>query len=190
MSGGMNTTALRSRVGCIRSAGGGAGTVAGFRTIPGYPPSQSPVSVLPPQLIYQGTTMAGDWPLRDFVELGALDTAVPCARLRSRQVLWEWGLDGFSERVELLVSELMSNAIKASRSVDFILPVRLWLLSDKQRLVVLVWDANPGPPMRIDVSDEAESGRGLVLVEAVSDEWGSYPTPDMGGKVVWALVNK
>jgi hypothetical protein len=33
------------------------------------------------------------WPLRSYLELGALPTAVPCARLHARHLLWEWGLN-------------------------------------------------------------------------------------------------
>jgi hypothetical protein len=43
-------------------------------------------------------------PLRSYLELGALLTAVPCARLHARHVLWEWGLNGLAPDGELLVS--------------------------------------------------------------------------------------
>jgi anti-sigma regulatory factor (Ser/Thr protein kinase) len=66
--------------------------------------------------------MAGEWPLETFLELGALPTAVACARWHTKLVLREWGLTKFSERVELLVSELSTNAAKASQSPDRILP--------------------------------------------------------------------
>jgi hypothetical protein len=47
-----------------------------------------------------GTTLvaANIWPLRSSLELGALPTAVPCARLHARHLVWEWGLDGLVER--------------------------------------------------------------------------------------------
>ncbi len=35
--------------------------------------------------------MAEDWPLKSFLELGPLSTAVPCARLHTKQLLWEMG---------------------------------------------------------------------------------------------------
>ncbi len=131
--------------------------------------------------------MAAEWPLRDFIEFGALPGAVPCTRLHARQVLWEWGAAPLTNSAELVVSELMTNAVAASQFAGFVLPVRLWLLSDKTRVLILIWDSNPQPPVRAGSGDEAESGRGLVLVEAVSTRWGSYPTPGLGGKVVWAL---
>jgi len=36
--------------------------------------------------------------------------------------------------------------------------------------------------------DDAENGRGLLLFDAISDQWGRYPARDEVGKVVWALI--
>ncbi len=134
--------------------------------------------------------MAAEWPLHSFLELGALPGAVPCARLHARNVLWEWGLTHLSESVELLISELITNAIKASQSAERILPVCLSLLSDGQRVLIQVWDANPQPPVRVDANDDTESGRGLLLVETLSEQWDWYVPQDMGGKVVRSLVTR
>jgi anti-sigma regulatory factor (Ser/Thr protein kinase) len=132
--------------------------------------------------------LASEWPLRDFLELGALPGAVPCARLHARQLAWEWGLAGVADSVEIVVSELVTNAVCASQSTDLAAPVRLWLLSGKARIAVLVWDACPQPPVRMDADGDAENGRGLLLVEAISDHWGSSASQETGGKVVWAVV--
>ncbi len=105
----------------------------------------------------------------------------------SRQVLWEWHLAALAENTELLASELMTNAIAASRSAGSDSPIRLWLLSDAARILIVVWDASPHPPVRAHVGADAESGRGLLLVEMISDQWGSYASP-AGGKTVWALT--
>jgi hypothetical protein len=59
--------------------------------------------------------MAYQWRLRDFLEYGALPSAVPSARLHARQIAWEWGLSALGDNVELLVSELMTNGIAAAR---------------------------------------------------------------------------
>ncbi|MGH3159705.1 MAG: ATP-binding protein, partial [Streptosporangiaceae bacterium] len=57
------------------------------------------------------------------------------------------------------------------------------------QVLVLVWDASPQRPVRIDVDDDAESGRGLLLVATVSANWGSYSVLNGGhGKVTWALI--
>jgi anti-sigma regulatory factor (Ser/Thr protein kinase) len=131
--------------------------------------------------------MTAEWPVQDFLELGALPGAVPSARLHTREILWEWALDALSEQAEQVVTELTANAVAAARAMPQIPPVRLWLLTDKTHLLILVWDANPQPPALIQATEYAESGRGLLLVEAFSNQWGSYPTPETGGKVVWAL---
>ncbi len=136
---------------------------------------------------HQGTIMADEWPLHDSIEFGALPTAVGCARIRTKQLLWEWGAAELSERVEIIVSELTTNAFKASQAIDGKPPFRLSLMSDQRSVLVLVWDANPQPPMRLNGSPEDEGGRGLRLVESISDKWDWHSHPETGGKVVWAL---
>jgi len=135
---------------------------------------------------------ADPWPLQSHLELGALPTAVPCARLHARQMLWEWGLDGLSETAELLVSELVTNAVKATAGQDLPLPVRLRLSSDKDRLLIEVWDADPRPPILPGLEDDGtpsaaqEGGRGLFLVATLSHRWNWYAPPEWDGKVVWS----
>ncbi len=127
---------------------------------------------------------AASWPLRSHLELGALPSAVPCARLHARQVLWEWGLNALAEAVGLIVSELVTNGVQASKGMTGshcrgnwtpgVPPVRLWLCSNKQSVMVQVWDSNDRRPERKEVGLEAVGGRGLLLVEALSAEWGTY----------------
>jgi len=172
-----------------RAAGGGAGAVnrAGCQAVRDLGQDPAPVPILSSHQ-KRGVSMADDWPLRSYLELGALPGAVPCARLHARQVLWEWGITELGEQVELLTSELTTNAVRGSRALEPATPIRLWLLSDKAHVVILVWDGNPLPPVRAEVGEDAESGRGLVIVEAISEEWGWYPDGDLGGKWVWCRV--
>src|SRR5215831_1842123 len=88
----------------------------------------------------QEARMARKWPLRSFLELGAYPGAVTCARLHARAVLWEWGLSELREPAELIVSELVTNAVRASQLLGQFTPIRFWLMSDKDRLLILVWD--------------------------------------------------
>lgn len=151
--------------------------------------SDAPVStILPPRS--QGLSLASEWPLRTFLELGAFPSAVPCARLHARQVLWEWKLTHFGESVELLVSELLTNAVNASRALEPITPVRFWMLSDEASVLVIVWDGNSQPPVCVEADELDDHGRGLLLVEALSHQWNWYVPPELGGKVVSALVNE
>jgi anti-sigma regulatory factor (Ser/Thr protein kinase) len=133
------------------------------------------------------------WPLRTHLELGALPGAVPCTRLHTKLVLWEWGLGSLSEVAELLTSELVTNAVQATLGWTIPVPVRLRLSSDKACLLIEVWDADPRPPTPKALDADSfppldEGGRGLFLVAALSKRSGWYPVPDRGGKVVWAEV--
>ena len=186
--------------GTARTAGGGTSTAGGTAAVPGRRPRRDSTAVMvtPPQR--EGMRMAGDWLLQDYLELGALPGAVPCARLHARQLLWEWGLHRVSETVELLVSEIVTNAVRASQELVAdrfgsrrpaeIPTVRLWLSSDRATVLIQVWDADHRMPRRQGTEPEAESGRGLLLVEALSAEWGSYVPNGWRGKVVWASVNR
>lgn len=130
------------------------------------------------------------WPLRSYLELGALPTAVPCARLHARHLLWEWELNDLAADIELLVSELVTNAVKATAGQQQA-AIRLQLSSDNTRVRVEVWDADPQPPAPKDLTEDGtpdlheERGRGLFLVAALSSRWDWYPTRDPPGKVVW-----
>jgi anti-sigma regulatory factor (Ser/Thr protein kinase) len=125
-------------------------------------------------------------PLTSHLELGARPTAVPCARMITRQIVREWGLPDLVDTAELLVSELVTNAIRASRGL--LEPtVRLWLVSDRSTLVIRVWDGSGEmPAVCQDVGPDSDCGRGLLLVEALSKDWGTYHRGR--GKVVWVLI--
>lgn len=127
------------------------------------------------------------WPYRDCIELGPLPGAVPCARLHARLVLAEWGLSALGGQAEVVVSELVTNAVEASQSLAWPWPVRLWLLADSRRVLVAVWDASPQLPVRAVPSELAEGGRGLLLVDSLAAWWDVYRTPESGGKVVRAM---
>lgn len=141
----------------------------------------------------QGLLPDATWPLCTHLELGALPAAVPCARLHTKLVLWEWGLADLAEVAELLTSELMTNAVEATVGWTFPVVVRLRLSRDKGHLLIEVWDADPRPPepKALDADGTPpldEGGRGLFLVAALSKRWGWYPVREQGGKVVWAEV--
>src|ERR1700750_1291471 len=166
-------------------AGAGPAAVAGSWD---NPPAGRAALRIPPFITRPGRGVNDQWPLRDFLELGALVSAVPCARLHARQVLWEWGIGNLGDSAELLVTELVANAVRASREMARAGAVRLWLLSDSARILLLVWDASPQPLALMDVPDEAEHGRGLMRVESVSEQCGWSSRQDGHGKFVWAIA--
>jgi anti-sigma regulatory factor (Ser/Thr protein kinase) len=122
-----------------------------------------------------------------YLELAALDSAVPCARLHARNVAIEQGHADIAQTVELVTSELVTNAVRASAGLE--LPVvRLCVASDPPSVTVYVWDASPQMPVRRDASPDQESGRGLILVDALSEKWDCYR--EQTGKVTWARVSR
>jgi len=146
----------------------------------------------------QRALMASRWPGQSRLELWALPQAVPEARRHARRVLQEWGLAGLAETAGLLVSEIVTNAVQASAGPAGGRPdqagaggattLLFWLAGDGERVLIQVWDGCARRPQRRDAGTAAESGRGLLLVEALSAAWGSYVPGGWAGKVVWALV--
>lgn len=145
--------------------------------------------------------MVATWPLNDTLTLGALPTAVASARMHARAVVAEWPLDDIAEDISHVISELVTNAVRASTGADGrpkytatsgSLPVvHLRLQSDRRRVIVEVWDLSTALPVAKQPDPDAESGRGLLLVEALTERWGWEHIPNWPGKVVWAeLVSK
>jgi anti-sigma regulatory factor (Ser/Thr protein kinase) len=97
-------------------------------------------------------------------------------------MLSEWRLGYLAADAALLVTELMTNAVQASKRSGT--PVCLRLLADRDQVVIEVWDRNPGKPERRLASYEDEHGRGLSVIQALSYQWGCYFSG--GWKVVWA----
>jgi len=62
--------------------------------------------------------VSATWSLRSDLTLGPLPSAVPCARAHAVACLWEWGMSGAGDTVALVVSELITNSVAASRALD------------------------------------------------------------------------
>lgn len=113
----------------------------------------------------------GDW------RLPREPRSVGRARELARTQLLAWDLEPLVDTVELLVSELVTNAMRYGEG-----EIRLRLLLDRT-LVCEVWDAGLVQPRRRRARDTDEGGRGLQLVGLLSAAWGSRRTPR--GKTVW-----
>jgi anti-sigma regulatory factor (Ser/Thr protein kinase) len=97
----------------------------------------------------------------------------------------------------LLVSELVTNAAKFAgqlppgmadpllANVGVIIAALRYMPG---RLVIEVSDSDSTPPARKQPGPDSESGRGLVLIEALSKEW-SYFFPPSGGKIVYCVLS-
>jgi len=79
----------------------------------------------------------------------------------------------------------VTNAVRATARKQRAAPVALYLAADPGRLTLLVWDACRELPAHRPHGDDSAGGRGLDIVQALSDRWGTQ-APVRGGKVVWA----
>jgi len=131
---------------------------------------------------------------RSSLVFGAFPTAAPCARLHARQVLWEWAAPVDITVAELLVSELVTNGVQAAGAICGKPPVGLRLSAGNGVVLIEVWDGNARPPEPTELEDgipplDQEGGRGLFLVETLSERWGWYPTRNPEGKVTWCEIS-
>ncbi|MFE9422394.1 SpoIIE family protein phosphatase [Kitasatospora sp. NPDC006697] len=108
----------------------------------------------------------------------AVDTAeVRRARGLVRQQLAAWGLDALSDTTELLVSELVTNAVRVARDYVQLQLIRV------DKLLVEVSDDNHNLPSLEPAESMDEHGRGLNLVSKLAERWGT--ARKAVGKVVW-----
>lgn len=103
--------------------------------------------------------------------------SVARARDLVRKTLGSWGLAGLVDVTELLVSELVTNALRHAEG-----PIRLRLVRDRT-LFCEVFDLAQALPLLRHASSTDESGRGLHLVSQLAKRWGSRRTG--AGKIVW-----
>ena len=93
-------------------------------------------------------------------------------------------IERFADVAELLLSELVTNAVEHARVPSGrLIKVRFELVVD--RLRVEVHDASPQRPVVRPRAADAEAGRGLVLVRELSARWGCCPRVGGVGKFVW-----
>ena len=148
------------------------------------PPATVPAPWPGPSLSY-GPDAA--WPLTDRLDLGCLPSAVPCARLHTRAILAEWSLAHLNDTAELVISEIVTNALQATWAASLTSPLTIYLHANDAFLCVGAWDALPQSPTQHPHDLAADHGRGLHIVAALSHRWGIYH-PAHGGKIVYALI--
>ncbi|GAA3809508.1 hypothetical protein GCM10022226_32300 [Sphaerisporangium flaviroseum] len=98
-----------------------------------------------------------------------------------RDVLIAWTLSDLADDVALVVGELLANAINYGAP-----PIRLSLWAGADDLCLRITDHGPELPHQLHLGLEACHGRGLPIVEALTDDYGITPFRDTHGKTVWA----
>lgn len=119
---------------------------------------------------------SGDQPVQ--LALPARAEAASRARSALRALLAPLGLE--AEAAELLVSELVGNAVRYAGGGEVLVRARI---ADGLLRVEVLDSSEVVPPLTTVPAADAESGRGLLLVEALAERWGAEPVP--GGKRLW-----
>jgi len=187
-----------------------------FPTVARHQGWQPPVTVLitgatPDFLSNGGRTALGPVPTHDTIQ--SARSAVATSRTEQRRVFYRsrshmgaaaqardmvsaacrsWGLEALGGDAQLVVSELVANAIAhGSPMSDTPADLRVEAVLRGALLHLRVHDSSPLPPVLgppLDDPAMRDNGRGLRLVEMHSTAWGYAPTGDGDGKVVWATL--
>jgi anti-sigma regulatory factor (Ser/Thr protein kinase) len=142
---------------------------------------------------YIGGSVGPDRLVEDIVRLATVSSgevatrleAAPASAGQARRVataaVRKWGEGELEDVVNLLVSELVANAVRHTESDIEVVVLRL-----AESVRVEVHDRSSDAPIPRDAGPEAESGRGMALLESLAARWGVDCRPD--GKSVWFEV--
>lgn len=125
--------------------------------------------------------------------LPARAASAAAARRHVQRLLKGWQLTACLDTAQLLASELVANAVTATRAMPQTgfpavwAPIEVSLHRTGTSLIIEVRDPDPDPPTDHDPGPLDEDGRGLLIVGVLSSRWGHYPAQG-GGKVVWCEI--
>ncbi len=123
--------------------------------------------------------------------LAAVPNAVRCSRMFVRLGLRQWGLPSLAEDSELVISELVTNAVQATGVTEVkprwsqlaeLATIHVRLLLFEHSVVLAVWDRDSAPPVLGEPGTDSENGRGLFIVAALCERWDYLPAEN--GKCV------
>ena len=137
---------------------------------------------------------------QNYTELPVHPIAVSLARRHVACVLADWGRGALIDDAHLVISELVTNGIKASDPSEEEIEaygmlagsyrrVRIGLHRAADGVVLEVWDCCRRPPQLCRPDAGAVGGRGLLVIDTVAITWG-YRWPKTGGKIVWAMLGE
>ena len=133
-------------------------------------------------LAHAGVTGISDRDPSAHLHLAPTPAAAPAARAFVADLLGPLDAER-AYAAAVCASELVTNGVLHART-----PIVLGVRRGEQRLLVAVTDRAGGTPHPPPPDDERSSGRGLMLVEALADEWGVTDAPD--GKTVWFTISR
>lgn len=145
--------------------------------------------LLPPLAAFDPSLAAPDGAVCALRPAGASSRT---AREFATNTLRSWGLEGLIDDAVVIISELVTNAIRhglppyAAMAGD--LPIKLTLVRQGHFVVCIVSDPSDQNPKVRPADDVCENGRGLHVIEALSRVWGWTPLPGTG-KAVWAALS-
>ncbi|MFE7120351.1 ATP-binding protein [Streptomyces sp. NPDC057654] len=131
----------------------------------------------------------------DQLSLAAVGSAVSMSRHFMRLTLGKWHARSIEGDATLVVSELVTNAVKVTGVLDrpptwleleTLNLVTVRLVGLDASVVIEVWDTSKEMPVLQKPDDDTEGGRGLLLVQETAKCWGFCRTPR--GKLVWAEI--
>jgi anti-sigma regulatory factor (Ser/Thr protein kinase) len=128
------------------------------------------------------TVLTSEDPRRFTSAYHPLPSAAGPARTLLKQALKEWNLDELYDSASVVLTEMISNAIRS----DDVIEVEIFLDDDQRFVHLEVFDTSREVPEQQTPDEEAEGGRGLVLIEILAAKWGWILTPE--GKIVYALL--
>jgi len=138
--------------------------------------------------------MPSDWwdsPAVAACALGSGAQSGRTARKFTRNTLREWGLGSLADDAEAIVGEFVANAVshaaRATAAVESGQPLGLRLLRRTGEVMCAVLDPSDTAPVLRAPGRNEEAGRGLQMVDALSDVWGWSPVTGRG-KAVWAIL--
>jgi anti-sigma regulatory factor (Ser/Thr protein kinase) len=112
--------------------------------------------------------------------------SVQMARFYIRAALTYHDLGDYAEDAEMITSEIMTNAVRHAGAQT--IGLELTSLEGSRAVAIVVTDPSPLPPIRHDLAGDAECGRGLHIVAALSARWGWRPQGT--GKAVFAILTR
>jgi anti-sigma regulatory factor (Ser/Thr protein kinase) len=112
--------------------------------------------------------------------------SVQMARFCVRAALSCHDLGDYAEDAEMVTSEIMTNAVEHSGAQT--IGLELTRLEGAAAVAIVITDPSPLPPVKRDPAGDAERGRGLHIVAALSSRWGWRPQGN--GKAVFAILTR